>query len=70
MEFYNTRMGNKFYNVDIPRLISALETIADHLSGEIEYNLIPEEAFLEESKNGWRFVSQLQSGSILVERRI
>ncbi len=30
-EFFQTRMGQKFYQVDVPRLINALETIATKL---------------------------------------
>ena len=30
-EFFQTRMGQKFYEADVPRMIKALERIADAL---------------------------------------
>lgn len=29
MDFFETRMGHKFYNHDVPKLIQTLERIAD-----------------------------------------
>lgn len=31
MEFFQTKMGHKFFNKDFPRLVRALEKIADML---------------------------------------
>lgn len=31
LEFYQTKMGQRFFNADVPRLIDALEQIGSHL---------------------------------------
>lgn len=33
-QFFQTKMGMKFFNADVPRLIRALERIADQLEKE------------------------------------
>ena len=37
-DFYLTRMGQKFFNADVPRLIRVLERIADTLEKGAEQN--------------------------------
>ena len=53
IEFFQTQMGHKFYESDVPRIASALERIADRL--EILVNNM--EAAPERDKTdkeGWR----------------
>lgn len=69
MEFFNTVMGKRFYTADVPNIAKALSSIADKLNSAKEYDLIPETELLSACNDGWTFVTQLQSGSILVERR-
>ncbi len=45
-EFFQTKMGSKFYSGDIPRMINALERIADALE------IIAEKEEREEEKEG------------------
>lgn len=37
-QFFQTRMGQKFFNADVPRIIRALERIADQLEKGAEQN--------------------------------
>ena len=46
-EFYRTQTGRKFYESDIPRLISVLEKIADRMD---ESNKLKEKRFILEEK--------------------
>ncbi len=46
-EFFQTRMGHKFYSGDVPRIATALERIADRL-GELAQNDQPDEVDLDE----------------------
>ena len=31
IEFFNTKMGQKFYSADVPKLINAIETVSNKL---------------------------------------
>ena len=66
MQFFETRMGAKFFNGDFPRLISAIEALT---AKKVEYDIIPVEYIISSAKEGWRFVTQLQDGTCLMERR-
>ena len=54
MNFYETRRGQKFFDCQLPKLIQALEQIADTISQpapteqpELKYNIKPDKEFLQ-----------------------
>ena len=49
IEFYQTRMGHKFYEADVPRIVKALEIIAEKLDK-------PQEKPAETAKITWNDV--------------
>jgi glutaredoxin-related protein len=70
MEFFNTVMGKRFYTNDIPQIANALESISKSLNKKVEYDIVETTDIISAGKEGWRFVTQLQDGKVLMKRSI
>jgi|LakMenE18May11ns_1017448.scaffolds.fasta_scaffold8491581_2 hypothetical protein len=64
-EFHRTPMGRKFYEADLPKLVSVLEKIASQME---ESNKLDEKRFMLEEKLMKRQLKELNESSALNPR--
>lgn len=74
-QFFQTRMGQTFFEGTVPRLYRAIDRLADALGGPREYRVVSvksddakiQKELDELGKQGWR-MTHVQSGRMFFER--